>query len=198
MWATAVVTNEIFQLVISLSLVVVFLVQLALLIALYRLVTKAISLIEQVRVKTDPVVEQTRQLLTSAKPVIEKAQATAEAISPILARTNELLGVARETTVLVRDTTATLKTEAEACLAAVTATTRELSRLTTEVPRKSRHLSKPLRNSFGPKWIPMLTSQRGWRCVLMTRPPSFNRMYFVPSVKSRLCWRRSKRFSAFY
>lgn len=74
MWATAVVTNEIFQLVISLSLVVVFLVQLALLIALYRLVTKAISLIEQVRVKTDPVVEQTRQLLTSAKPVIEKAQ----------------------------------------------------------------------------------------------------------------------------
>ncbi len=142
MWATAVVTNEIFQLVISLSLVVVFLVQLALLIALYRLVTKAISLIEQVRVKTDPVVEQTRQLLTSAKPVIEKAQATAEAISPILARTNELLGVARETTVLVRDTTATLKTEAEACLAAVTATTRELSRLTTESAQEVSALVK--------------------------------------------------------
>ncbi|MFQ3640690.1 MAG: hypothetical protein SNJ62_11850 [Chloracidobacterium sp.] len=136
------ITNEIFQTIISVSLVVVFVVQLALLLVIYRLVTKVMSLIEQARTKTDPVVEQTRQLLTSAKPIIEKAQTTAEAITPILVRTNELLGVARETTVLVRDTTATLKTEAQACLAAVTATTKELSRLTTESAQEVSTLVK--------------------------------------------------------
>ncbi|OYT70760.1 MAG: hypothetical protein CFK52_10015 [Chloracidobacterium sp. CP2_5A] len=135
-------TNEIFQIVISVALVVVFIVQLALLMALYRLVAKVMSLVEQTRVKADPVVEQTRQLLTSAKPIIEKAQTAAEAIAPILTRTQELLGVARETTALVRDTTATLKTEAQACLAAVTATTQELSRLTSESAQEVSALVK--------------------------------------------------------
>ncbi len=136
------VTNDIFQTVISVALVVVFIVQLALLLVLYRLLTQIIGLVEQIRGKTDPVVEQTRQLLTAAKPIVEKAQTTAEAITPILARTNELLGVARETTVLVRDMTATLKTEAQACLAAVTATTKELSRLTTESAHEMAALVK--------------------------------------------------------
>ncbi len=134
--------NEIFQAVISVALVIVFIVQLALLIALYRLVVKVMGLVEQARVKTDPVVEQTRQLLASAKPVIEKAQTTAEAITPILTRTHELLGVARETAALVRDTTATLKTEAQACFAAVTATTQELSRLTSESAQEVSTLVK--------------------------------------------------------
>jgi methyl-accepting chemotaxis protein len=125
-------TNEIFQIVISVALVVVFIVQLGTLFAIYKLVKKLMGIADTVQTRTDPILEQTRQILVTAKPIIEKAQEASQQLAPILERTQELLATARDTTVMVRDTTASLKIEAEACMAAVSATTQEVSRLTTE------------------------------------------------------------------
>lgn len=125
-------TNEIFQIVISAAVVVIFIVQLVTLFAIYRLVGKLMSVADTVQHRTDPIIEQTKQLLTTAKPIIEKAQEASHQLAPVLERTQELLATARDTTALVKDTTAKLKVEAEACMAAVSATTQEISRLTAE------------------------------------------------------------------
>lgn len=128
-------TNEIFQIVISAAVVIIFIVQLVTLFAIYRLVGKLMSVADTVQRRTDPIIEQTKQLLTTAKPIIEKAQEASHQLAPVLERTQELLATARDTTLLVKDTTARLKGEAEACMSAVSATTQEVSRLTAEQAR---------------------------------------------------------------
>jgi uncharacterized protein YoxC len=128
----AVTANEVFQIVISVALVIVFIVQLGTLFAIYRLVVKVTGLMETVQSKTEPLIEQTRGLLAAAKPILERTQTASQSLAPLAERTQELLVVARDTMTLVKETTASLKVEAEACIAAVSATTREVARLTGE------------------------------------------------------------------
>ncbi len=115
---------------------------------------KVAQIIQSLHGQTEPLIAQTRTTVESlkpllenlnatvieTKPLVEQARASVMAVTPVLEQTQQILATTNETTLLAKQAVTTLKTEAEACMAAVTTTTREITRMTEEEAREIRDL----------------------------------------------------------
>ncbi len=108
-----------FELILASAIIFLFLCQLATLIAVFVLIRK-------IQAKIDPLSKQAQDLMTKAKPLLEQGQ--------------QIAANAKEISIAARQTVASVKIEAEACLAAVSVTTKEIAKITDEQAREIKAL----------------------------------------------------------
>ncbi len=119
--------------------------------------------LKRLQTRTDPLlvdVHQNLQLLqTRGEPILAEVQKLAAAAQPIMANVNEILAsskpilaeayvavqLAKETAALTKEAAQTIKTESESCMAAIKATTLEISKLTQEEAENVRSLVTSVR-----------------------------------------------------
>jgi len=78
--------------------------------------------------------------LAAAQPAVEQLRALLAAITPVVAEAHSVIQVAKETAMLTKATATTLKTEAESCMAAISVTTVEVTKMAQEEADNLRQL----------------------------------------------------------
>jgi hypothetical protein len=103
--------------------------------------------LQRLQLNAEPVMEETHKLLAAAQPILTAAQPAVEQLRAVLAATQPLLAeahavilLAKESASLAKATVTSVKTEAESCMAAISATTTELSKMTHDEAEKMREL----------------------------------------------------------
>ncbi|MBX7222357.1 MAG: hypothetical protein K1Y36_20575 [Blastocatellia bacterium] len=125
-----------FELIISIELGVLTFMLVVVLVAVLVALNKTVKLLASIQQQTEPVLKQVRDTTQAIKPLLEQAQKTVASLGPILDQTQQTLGNVRETSLIAKQTVASLKIEAEACMAAISTTTRELAKMTQEEARE--------------------------------------------------------------
>jgi hypothetical protein len=105
------------------------------------------SKLQRLQLNAEPVMQETHRLLTSmqpiltaAEPAVEQLRAVLAAVQPLLAEAHAVIQIAKESASLAKETVNSVKTEAESCMAAISATTTELAKITNEEAEKMRDL----------------------------------------------------------
>lgn len=88
--------------------------------------------VERLQSRAEPILEETNKLIVTAQPAVEQLRALLAAATPVLIEARAVVEMAKETTLMTRSAAITLKTETESCMAAISATTEELTKMTRE------------------------------------------------------------------
>jgi hypothetical protein len=108
--------------------------------------------LNRLQLNAEPVMTETQKLLAAAQPAIASAQPAIEqfrsllaAVTPIITEAQAVMQLAKESAALTKAAANTLKIEAESCMAAISATTTELTKMAHEEADGMRHLAEETR-----------------------------------------------------